>query len=113
VAGEEKDTTGDIEKSKEARISLQVHPNAARNEIVSFNSGVLGVKIAAPPVQGKANKELIAFLSEVTGVSKSHISILKGGAARHKLVCIKGLSREEVIGRLSSSGEAPGKQSHR
>jgi len=86
---------------------LRVHPNAAKNEVVDFTNGVLGVRIAAPPVKGKANKELIAFLSQLLGVSKSSLTILKGHTTRHKVVAIKGLSHEEVIKLLSSSGEAP------
>lgn len=97
----------------EAKISLRVHPNAARNEVVGFTDGVLGVRVAAPPVKGKANRELIAFLSQLLGVSQSTITILKGHTARHKVVAIKGLSQEEVMKRLSSSGgDAPSKLYH-
>ena len=85
----------------EAKISLRVHPNAARNEVVGFTEGVLGVRVAAPPVKGKANEELIAFLSELLGVSRSSLTILKGHTTSHKAVAIQGLSREEVVKRLS------------
>ena len=85
----------------EAKISLRVHPNAAGDEIVGFTGGVLGVRVAAPPVKGKANKELIAFLSQLLGVSKSSLAILKGHTTSHKVVAIQGLSQEEVVKRLS------------
>ena len=88
---------------------MQVHPNAAKNQVVSFSAGVLEVRVAAPPVKGKANKELIAFLGRLLGVSKINITILKGQTARHKIVAVKGLSQEEVMNRLSFSGEAPGR----
>ena len=84
----------------EARISLHVYPNAPRNEIVGFSDGVLGVKVAAPPVKGQANRELVAFLSQVLGVGKSRMAILKGHTSRNKLISVRDLSQEEVLKRL-------------
>jgi len=85
----------------EAKISLRVYPNATRNELVGLADGVWRVKISAPPVKGKANKELIAFLSQLLGVSQSTLTILKGHTTRNKVVAIDGLSQEEVTKRLS------------
>jgi uncharacterized protein (TIGR00251 family) len=82
-------------------LSVKVTPNASRNEITGFTDGVLQVKVAAPPVKGKANKELTAFLSRTLGVSKSSISIVKGHTSRNKVIIIDGLSREEIMKRLS------------
>ncbi len=79
---------------------MHVYPNAARNEVVGFADGVLRVKIAAPPLQGKANKELLAFLSQALGVGKGTLTIIKGHTSRNKVIAINGLSRQEVIGRL-------------
>jgi uncharacterized protein (TIGR00251 family) len=87
--------------SSEARISLHVYPNAPRNEIVGFEGGVLGVKVAAPPVKGQANRELVAFLSRVLDVGKSSLAIIKGHTSRNKLISVRDLSQEEVIRRLS------------
>ena len=89
-------------------VSLRVHPNAARNQVVGFADGTLRVRIAAPPVKGKANKELIAFLSQVLGVGKSSVAITKGHTSRNKVISIDGLSQEEAVRRLSpsSSGDA-------
>ena len=84
----------------EARIAVRVYPNAARNEVAGFADGVLRVKISAPPVKGKANKELITFLSGAIGVSKSRVGIIKGHTARNKVITIHGLSREDVMRRL-------------
>lgn len=87
---------------REAKISLRVYPNAARNEVVGFADGVLQVKVSAPPVKGKANEELIAFLSKVLDVSKSRITIIKGHTTRTKVTSIDGLSQEDVMKRLLS-----------
>ncbi len=84
------------------RLNLKVTPGASRNEIVDFTSGVLQVRVAAPPVEGKANRELIAFLSDALGVSKSSISIVKGHTSRNKVIAIEGLSHEEIMQRLTA-----------
>ena len=88
---------------REVKISLHVYPNAPRNQLVGFSDGVLGVKIAAPPVKGQANRELVAFLSQVLGVGKSSLAILKGHTSRNKLISVSGLSQQEVMQRLSPS----------
>jgi uncharacterized protein (TIGR00251 family) len=85
----------------ETRISLHVYTNAPRNQVVGFSGGVLGVKVAAPPLKGQANRELVAFLSQLLGVSQGSLAILKGHTSRNKLIAVSGLSREEVIRRLS------------
>ena len=84
----------------QAKISLRIYPNATRNEVVGFAEGVLKVKVSAPPVKGKANRELIAFLSQVLGVGKGSLTIIKGHTSRNKVIAIDGLSQEEVIRRL-------------
>ena len=84
----------------EVRISLRVYPNAARSEVVDFIDGVWGVRVAAPPVKGKANMELVAFISRILGVSKNSLDILKGHTSRSKVIAIHGLSREEITQRL-------------
>jgi len=86
---------------RQAKISLRVYPNAARNEVVGFSEGVLRVKVSAPPVKGKANKELISFLSQTLGVGKGGLTIIKGHTSRNKVIAIDGLSQEEITRRLS------------
>ncbi len=70
--------------------------------MVGFTDGVLRVKISAPPIKGKANRELITFLSRLLGVGKGSVNIIKGHTTRNKVVAINGLSREEVMKRLLS-----------
>jgi len=79
---------------------LRVHPNAPRNEVAGFAGGVLRVRVAAPPVKDKANKELVAFLSQILGVSKSALTIIKGRASKNKVIAIDGLSQEQIMKRL-------------
>jgi uncharacterized protein (TIGR00251 family) len=79
---------------------LKVSPNASRNEITGFSGGVLQVKIAAAPEGGKANRELIAFLSKTLQVKKSAINIIRGENSRHKAVSIEGMSRGDIIKKI-------------
>ena len=83
-------------------ITIQIQPNAKRNEVLGFEDDVLRVKIAAPPVKGKANKELIDFLSGLLGVSKGSIIIEKGFTSRRKVIAIYGLSQAKILQRLGA-----------
>ncbi len=78
--------------------------------MIGFTNGVFQIRIAAPPVKGKANKELISFLGQTLGLKKSSINITKGHTSRNKIVAIDGLSPEEIMKRLTlkpaSSGDA-------
>jgi uncharacterized protein (TIGR00251 family) len=99
--------TGDSHKNA-SWLRLRVYPNASRNEITGFTDGILQVKVAAPPVKGKANKELADFLRQALGVSKSSLTIVKGHTSRNKVMAIDGLSQETVEKRLAAKSSYPG-----
>ncbi len=84
-----------------ARLAVRVQPRASRTEVVGAHGDAIKIRLAAPPVDGAANEELIAFLSKKLGVSKSAVRIVKGDQGRDKLVEIDGLSEEEVRERLT------------
>ncbi len=60
------------------KISVRVHPNAPRSQVTGFEGGVWQIKVAAPPLKGRANRELEIFLSQRLQVSKSAVSVVKG-----------------------------------
>ena len=73
------------------QIRLKVTPNARSNEMLGWEDDpvagkLLRVRLQAPPVDGKANKALVAFLAKELGVPKSKIRILKGETSRVKLL---------------------------
>ena len=74
------------------KLALKVTPGARKNEILGWEDDypqvgrVLKVKIAAPPVEGKANKEIILFLARLLQVTKSSIEVIHGTSGRIKLV---------------------------
>ena len=84
------------------KISLRVYPGANRSEVAGFIDGVLRLKVSAPPIKGKANRELITFLSQLLEIGTGSIAIIKGHTSRNKVVAIAGLSQEEAMKRLSS-----------
>ena len=82
-------------------IRFRVSPGASRSEITGCVEDVWQARVAAPPVEGKANAELVKLLSKALGVSRSSVVIVKGHTGRHKAVAVKGMSREEITSRLS------------
>ncbi len=64
--------------------------------------GALRVRVAAPATEGKANRELIAFLARRLDVARSHVSLVQGVGSRNKVVEIEGMSQVEVVARLLS-----------
>ena len=85
---------------EQAKIFVQVQPNAKKDEIVAFEDGILKVKISTPPVKGKANKQLIEFLSKTMKIPKSDIAIEKGATSRRKKVVIDGLTQSQLMQKL-------------
>ena len=83
-----------------AKLRVHVQPGAKRDQVLGFRDGVLHIKLAAPPVEGRANKALIVMLSGLLGTPKQSISIVAGLTARDKLVEVEGLAPEEVVARL-------------
>jgi uncharacterized protein (TIGR00251 family) len=79
------------------RIAVRVQPEASQNRILGFQDGMWQVRIAAPPIKGKANQELIKFLSDILGVGKSNLTIEQGMTNKQKVVGIKGLTQNQII----------------
>ena len=70
-------------------LAVKVIPNAGKSEVVSVKEGELSLRIAGLPEDGRANKELIRFLSKTLKISKSRISILSGEKSRHKKLLLE------------------------
>ena len=81
-------------------LSLHVQPGAKRSEIVGIHGEALKIRLAAPPVDGKANACLVNFLAEVLALPKSGISLVSGQSSRSKRVAVAMLGPDEVRNRL-------------
>ena len=75
---------------------VRVVPRASKSEIVGEHAGALRVRIAAPPVDGAANAELLRTLARAFKVSRSAIKISSGLAGRNKQVTINGALPEMI-----------------
>jgi hypothetical protein len=74
-------------------LDLRIQPRASRDEIVGWQGERIKVRITAPPVDGKANAHLLAFLAKACGVAKSHVQLLSGETGRDKRVRIQAPAR--------------------
>ena len=93
----------DVEQRGESlRIRVRVKPRASRSRILGTRDGVLEVSVAAPPVDGAANSELIRTLASALECAKSAIEIVSGPGSRSKLVAIGGVSAAELPAKFNS-----------
>ncbi len=76
------------ERGGETILIAHVQPRAARSGFSGHFGQRLKIRISSPPVEGEANRECIAFLAGVLGVSKSEIRLLRGGQSRDKTFAI-------------------------
>ena len=76
--------------SGEVVLDLHVQPGAKRTEAAGRHGDRVKIRLAAPPVDGAANDELVRFVAEAFGVPKRNIEILSGATSRQKRVRITG-----------------------
>lgn len=74
---------------------IKISPNASKNEIIKTNDGVK-LKITAQPVEGKANKAVIEYLSKTFKIPKTYLEIIKGETSKEKTVLIKSKDEEKL-----------------
>jgi uncharacterized protein (TIGR00251 family) len=83
-----------------ATVTLKVVPRAARPGLTLDANGELKVRLAAPPVDGAANTELIVLLADALGVAKRAVAIVGGAQSRTKRVTVEGMTSEQAAARL-------------
>jgi uncharacterized protein (TIGR00251 family) len=82
------------------RIEVEAKPRSRESRIAGVRNGALVVHLAAPPVDGEANAELVATLARLLGIARRDVTIVRGQGARSKVVEVRGLSGAEVQVRL-------------
>lgn len=75
-------------------IHFHVQPGASKSEISGLHGNRIKVRLKAPPVEGRANEELIRFLSKLLEIPKKNIEIISGGLSRQKNVKISGINKD-------------------
>ncbi len=79
-----------------SKIALRVIPRARVNEIAGERSGVLLVRVTAPPVDGRANAALCRLIAKRVGVAVRNVSVIQGVSSREKVVRVEGVSPEAL-----------------
>lgn len=69
-------------------LTLHVQPGAKRTEVAGLYGDALKLRLAAPPVDGKANAELVRFLADAFGVPARAVTLVRGETSRQKIVRI-------------------------
>ena len=80
--------------------NVKLVPNSSCNKIKDYTNDYAGIKISAPPLENRANKELIEFCSKLFDVNKSKISIISGGKSKFKKVLIKDADLQDISKKL-------------
>ena len=70
-------------------LTLHIQPGAKRTEVAGLHGNALKIKLAAPPVDGKANATLLKFIAETFGVPLRQVMLKQGEKSRHKVVEIQ------------------------
>ncbi len=84
-----------------AALHIRVTTRAKKNEIIGIlENGIVKIRLTAPPVDGKANKGLIEFLSKVLKVKISDVEIVAGSTNRDKIVSFTNIQAEELDSRI-------------
>mgnify|MGYP000917452298 CR=1 FL=1 len=73
-------------QDQQIRVQIIAKPNAKKTAILKISEEGLHVAIHAKPHKGEANKELIAYMSEVFGVPKSRVTLRMGEGSKHKQI---------------------------
>lgn len=77
-------------------VKLKISPNSSKNEIIK-NDSEIKIKITAQPIENKANKALIEFLSKKLKIAKSNIEIIKGETSKEKTLLFKNISSDKMV----------------
>lgn len=81
-----------LEKTGAVIVDIHVIPNASRTQADGLHDGALRVRLHAPPVDGKANAALVAWLADTLGIAKSHVEVIRGQTAKRKQLRISALT---------------------
>jgi uncharacterized protein len=90
-----------LETAAGATFPVKLHPRAKKDCITGEVGDALKLSLAAPPVEGRANKACIEFFASLLKVPRSSVTIASGESSRRKVIRVSGLSAEEIRKRLA------------
>lgn len=71
-------------------LTLHVQPGAKRTDVAGLHGEALKIRLAAPPIEGRANEALLKFIAGSFGVPLRQVELKQGGQSRHKVVAVTG-----------------------
>jgi uncharacterized protein (TIGR00251 family) len=89
-----------------ASVTVHIVPRARETAVVGMYGDAIKIRVAAPPVDGAANAELVRFLAERLGVAQSAVTITRGASARRKTVVVAGVASPLLERALLAAGRA-------
>ena len=82
---------------KKTKLKIKVTPRSKNRQITEIlEDGTIKIRIKSSPIDGKANHELIEFLSNAFNISRKYISIKSGKSTRRKILMIEGITSREI-----------------
>ncbi|MCD4671016.1 MAG: DUF167 domain-containing protein [Actinomycetia bacterium] len=87
-------------------IRIYVRPNSSETKIAGLYNNNIKIKIESSPEKGKANKELVNFISRIIGIPKSRIEIISGITSNYKTIRIDDRSNTDYSKIILSSSES-------
>ena len=85
------------EKDGGVTIKVRVQPRASRTEIIGEHAGAIKMRVAAPPVDGKANEECRRYLAKLLKVGATSVEIISGDSSRDKVIRVSNISALRVL----------------
>lgn len=83
-----------------AEIAVRLRPRGHRDELIGLEHGVLQARVAAPPVDGRANRALCKLIAKRLGVAPSRVSVVRGARSRDKRVRVEGIDAAALAAAL-------------
>ncbi len=81
-------------------LTVHVQPNASRTECVGVHGDAIKIRVAARPIQGAANEELVRFIADRCSLARAQVQIQGGTETRRKRLRIQGITAEVLMARL-------------
>jgi uncharacterized protein len=89
------------------RLEVRARPRARASRVIGVRGGAVVVDLAAPPVDGAANAELIATLARALSIPRREVELVRGDSSRLKVVEVRGIAESDVAARLLAAARNP------
>lgn len=90
-----------LQRDGRLRLEVWAQPGAKRTEIAGSHGDCLKIRLRSPPVDGRANEELVRFLAETLSLPRQSIELAAGASGRRKTLLLRGIALDEAARRLA------------